>query len=147
MQKPAENDRQNLLKSLLENWTDGSIKQFTVRQALQCRKANPELFTEGEYIPLNLTADSSLKMLGYARKHGSGWCLVLVPLHVSQLSKPGVFPLGEKAWGSSAVQLPQGAPATWQNCFTNETITGNTSLKLAKVFASFPVALLISENV
>ncbi|KAA9346144.1 malto-oligosyltrehalose synthase [Adhaeribacter soli] len=147
MQKQAGNDRKNLLKSLLENWTDASVKQFTVWQALQCRKANPELFTEGEYIPLNLNAESAGKVLGYARKHASGWCLVLVPLHVSQISKPSVFPLGEQAWSSSAVQLPAGAPATWHNYFTDETITGNSSLKLSEVFASLPVALLISENV
>ncbi len=147
LENQQENGRKNALKSMLENWSDGRIKLFTTRQALRIRKASQNLFIKGAYIPLQTSFEGQAHVLAFARKTENQWCVVLIPLNVTDLSEAGTFPLGQASWKNATVTLPQGAPNQWRNAFTNETFSGNGKLQLANVFATFPLALLISETV
>ena len=62
----------------------------------------------------------------------------------TMLSGKPIPPLGQ-AWGNSCVQLPDGMPTTYENIFTGETIAADArrNLLLSKIFADFPVAILI----
>jgi (1->4)-alpha-D-glucan 1-alpha-D-glucosylmutase len=145
LQRTSENGIQNVLKSLRENWTNGSIKLFTIWKALQARKNFSSLFTEGEYLALETSFSGQAQVLAFTKRKGNQWCLVLIPLNVVSISGPDQFPLGPEAWNDDLVSLPEGAPNKWKNLFTEEKLNGNGSLKLAQVFSSFPVALLIGE--
>lgn len=147
MASQEKNDRQSLLKTLLQNWADGKIKQYIIWKALQARKANIELFTKGEHLPLEVQLTGKSEIIAFARKQDSSWCLVIVPIRIAGLCSPNEFPLGESAWNNALLLLPEGAPQTWRNYLTDEMITGNSSLPLATLFSSLPVAFLISENV
>ncbi|MFC5270202.1 malto-oligosyltrehalose synthase [Adhaeribacter terreus] len=140
-----ENSRENALKSMMQNWPNGKIKMYTTWRALQFRKANANLFTQGEYIPLQTSENENV--LAFARKLEQHWCLVLVPLNVVNLTEAEHFPLCQKTWQHATIYLPVHAPENWKNIFTNEAISLRNEVVLAEVFASFPIALLTSESI
>jgi (1->4)-alpha-D-glucan 1-alpha-D-glucosylmutase len=142
-----KNGRKNTLKSILDNWTDASIKLFVTWQALQFRKTHQQLFTEGNYVALESSYTEQAQVLAYARQFENNWCLVLFPLNVANLSVAYELPLGQSAWKGNTVALPENAPEKWKNIFTNELVTGKDNLQLAEVFSTFPVAILTSEIV
>jgi (1->4)-alpha-D-glucan 1-alpha-D-glucosylmutase len=146
LKNTAGNARENGIKSVLDNWSDGRIKLFTTWQALQTRGKFPQLFSEGKYLPLSTSFADEAYVLAFARQFENQWCLVLLPLNVVSLTEPGTFPLGVKAWQDATITLPPEAPTRWKNVFTNETLTLQGMAALAQVFNSFPVAFLISEN-
>ena len=61
---------------------------------------------------------------------------------------PGELPIGEQAWGDTALELPLITPGTrLNNVHTGEQFTCvETRLPLARVFAHFPGALLAYER-
>ena len=56
------------------------------------------------------------------------------------------LPLGE-AWGKDQLLLPVSAGTQYRNVFTDESVTvAEDRLALSTVFATYPVALLVSEG-
>lgn len=140
------NDRALLISDLLEHWQDGRIKLYLTWKALQFRRAHNNVFAEGSYTPLSATGKRSSNLCAFARRKGKDWALIAAPIMTTRLVEPSRMPLGQDAWGSSAILLPQGAPPEWQSVFTGETLraraSGGKTILLAKaLFGSFPVAL------
>ena len=147
IKKREAEDLQGLLKELMSHWEDGRIKLFLTAKGLNFRKNHPELFLAGEYLPLGATGKRRECLLALARRKGNSWVIALVPRLVVELVPVGEFPLGTKAWGKSAVLLPNQAPETWHNVLTGENIKvnrvgGKKALPVHQVLGRFPVALL-----
>jgi len=136
-----------LVPELLEGWEDGRLKLYLSWKALHFRRAHPELFLQGDYLPLYAAGRNRESVCAFARRRGNEWALLAAPRLVTRLVAVGEFPLGKKVWGGGVLPLPRGAPARWRNVLTGETVAavflrGKKSLPLARVFERFPVALL-----
>ncbi len=135
----------NQLEKLMSDYSDGRIKMYTLFKALRERRRNQGLFDNGDYTPLSVSEDYTNKIISYARHDNDGWYLIVVPLGVTSLSEPEVFPLGN-TWGDGYIKLPDQAPDEWTNVYTGQNHTSNGTLALRSVFNSFPVALLKSKG-
>ncbi|WP_158568846.1 malto-oligosyltrehalose synthase [Chitinophaga silvisoli] len=109
----------------------GAEKLYLTWKALHCRKHYPNLFLEGDYLPLQT---SGTNVLAYARVYKQEWAVVVIPL-------PDQQPV------TASVLLPTGAPVRWKNIFTEEEIEGKGAIEADLLFKKFPVALLIPENI
>jgi (1->4)-alpha-D-glucan 1-alpha-D-glucosylmutase len=109
----------------------GAEKLYLTWKALHCRKQLPNLFLEGDYLPLQTSAPN---VLAFARVYKQEWAIVIIPLPDSQ-------PV------SASVMLPKGAPTKWKNIFTGETIDSKGSIAADSAIKKFPVALLVPENI
>lgn len=122
---------------LLERWTDGAVKLAVTRQALAVRGEMPEVFSAGEYLPLEATGERADHVVAYARRTGDETVVVAVPRLVGQL--------GEKPdWGNTAIPLPRGTG--WRNRLTGAEVEGGDAVMAATLFADLPVALLSAEG-
>jgi (1->4)-alpha-D-glucan 1-alpha-D-glucosylmutase len=137
----------DLMADLLSHWQDGRIKLYLTHKALKFRRDNPELFQNGDYLPIDASGPHKDRVVAFARRQGDRWVLVAVPRLVAGLVEGEKPPLGERVWGESDLILHQDAPLAWRNVFTGETLelsrkgTVNT-LALSRVLAAFPFALL-----
>jgi (1->4)-alpha-D-glucan 1-alpha-D-glucosylmutase len=121
--------------TLLRRWTDGRIKLFVTQKTLALRARKRELFLDGDYTPIR----AGEHVTSFTRSLGDDRVLIAVPRLFTRLVKPGVLPLGDRAW-STAPPLPNPGGA-WRNIYTGERLEG-PSLALRDVFASFPIAVL-----
>ena len=121
------------MPGLLERWTDGAVKLAVTRQALADRGEMPEVFSDGEYLPLEATGDRADHVVAYARRSGDDTVLVAVPRLVGQL---GASP----DWRNTAIPLPRGS--RWRNRLTGAEVEGGDAVMVATLFADLPVALL-----
>jgi len=67
------------------------------------------------------------------------------------VSGPDELPHGESVWQDTVLTLPNDSPTAYRNQFTGVMHTaserdGQRVLPLAEVFATFPVALLVSVS-
>ncbi|HYF89459.1 malto-oligosyltrehalose synthase [Azospirillum sp.] len=122
---------------LLERWTDGAVKLAVTRQALAVRAEKPEVFSAGEYLPLEATGDRADHVVAYARRAGDDTVVVAVPRLVGQLGE-------SPDWGNTAIPLPRGT--RWRNRLTGAEIEGGDAVSAATLFADLPVALLSREG-
>ncbi|SMF29987.1 maltooligosyl trehalose synthase [Azospirillum oryzae] len=125
------------VSGLLERWTDGAVKLAVTRQALAVRAEMPEVFSAGEYLPLEATGDRADHVVAYARRSGEDTVLVAVPRLVGQLGE-------SPDWGNTAIPLPRGT--RWRNRLTGAEVEGGDAVMATTLFADLPVALLSQEG-
>jgi (1->4)-alpha-D-glucan 1-alpha-D-glucosylmutase len=119
-------------------------------KALNFRRLQRDLFLEGEYIPLACSGARENNVVAFLRKKEERWALAAVPRLTAKLAAPGA-PLDERVWGESYLKIPAGAPASWTNVFTGQSVETagdrrNPCLPLNRIFSRFPVALLAGET-
>jgi (1->4)-alpha-D-glucan 1-alpha-D-glucosylmutase len=139
-----------LVRELVEHWADGRIKLYLIHKALEFRKAFPDLFLDGEYIPIEVNGLRKAHVCAFARRHGQLWCVVVVSRLIAKFSPPGKFPLGKEAWNKTTLAMPKAALKHWvdvltqQSCSVTPTPKGNV-LPVEKILRSFSVALLVGR--
>jgi (1->4)-alpha-D-glucan 1-alpha-D-glucosylmutase len=94
------------VSALLRNWPDGCIKLFATARGLRYRRAHPDLFRRGDYIPLDADDVGSRHVLGFARRFESAIVLALASRWTSQLLSAEAFPMGPATWKASRLLLP-----------------------------------------
>jgi (1->4)-alpha-D-glucan 1-alpha-D-glucosylmutase len=144
-------DRPGFLRDLLSRWEDGRIKLYLIHKLLDFRRAHRELFTDGEYIPLEATGESRQAVCAFARRKGQTWALAVVPRLVGHRVYHGTPPLGAEVWNSTALSLRDDMPGRWLDIISGERLEASDTaptknLLLRGVFNNFPAALLYHED-
>ena len=121
---------------------DGRLKLFILWKALQARKAAPELYSGGQYLPLAVTGRHRDRVIAFARRKGDAWAVVMVPRFLTGLIKEGELPLGQGVWQDTAVVMPESCPDSLNDIFTGNMVRSGGQVRLADALTRFPVALL-----
>lgn len=103
-----------LCRELLAAAPDGRVKLFLTHAALRARRADPELFRAGAYLPLVAEGPAREHVFAFARRLESGRAaVVVVPRLTATLRADGAPPIGLDSWGDTTLALPAplaGAP-------------------------------------
>ncbi len=145
----AGGDLAGLARELVDQWTDGRIKLYTIHRALTCRRTALDLFQRGDYVPLPAGGVAAEHVCAFARRRATWTAVIVVPRLMAGLTDNGArLPLGREVWGDTWVMLPRDLPGgPYIDLFTGleaEMVPadGGTALPVAKLLAEFPVALL-----
>jgi (1->4)-alpha-D-glucan 1-alpha-D-glucosylmutase len=141
-----------LCRELIEHREDARVKMYVLTRALHCRRDHPGLFSEGEYLPAHAEADRNENVCAFVRRFQRHSALVAAPRLLTRRIELGQLPLGEACWGQTRLNLPEAVGGrVWYNIFTGQTFRSIehedlSCLRLAELFAHFPVALLLSKD-
>lgn len=134
--------------NILNTWTDGCVKLYTLAIALRLRRAYPQLFLRGDYEPLGSDLDDP-HLVAFSRRAGTHEVIVLVPRFLATLLRgQPQLPLGMERWRTASVRLPSRlADARLINVFTGERVEPVVYrdvpwLLAGSAFQSWPVAIL-----
>lgn len=122
---------------LLDQWRDGQIKLFTIQRLLSLRAEHPDLFANGDHVPLHVSDSMENHIVTYLRQHGKQKLLVIVPRLTSTLG----FPAIGSCWKDATLDVPGGQ---WTNILTGATHQAEASLPLSELLADLPFAVLIN---
>ena len=137
------------LKDLMDSWKDGRIKLYVTYQALRWRSEWQEVFSEGDYIPVEAEGQRKEHICAFIRRYRERWALVAVPRLLTRLVRTGKFPTGKRVWGEDMLLLPEGAPEQWLNAFTGDTVQVSRETHqapLSAIFDQLPAALLLGTT-
>jgi (1->4)-alpha-D-glucan 1-alpha-D-glucosylmutase len=81
-------------------------------------------------------------VIAYIRHDGDSWALSVAPRFLTRLVKEGTLPCGLDVWKDTALVLPAGAPARWQEVITGQQVRAGSLLPVGEALKHFPVALL-----
>jgi (1->4)-alpha-D-glucan 1-alpha-D-glucosylmutase len=127
------------LSALVEQWRDGRLKMFLIRQLLHFRREHPELFAQGDYTPVTVTGPHAECLIAFTRAMAGRTLLVLAPRLTSRTGFP---PIGG-CWTDTMVEAPE--RAVWFNVLTASKLTGTRPLAATEALSEIPVAVLVSE--
>ncbi len=128
-----------LIRELIEIKENGKIKLFLTHQLLQARKEYSEIFSNGDYQPIEVTGKYQNHLVAFARNYGDKTIVAIAPRFLTGIVKPGQLPLSVEVWSDTSLKL---AHKNWHNLIDHQTIVGE-NLAVGKILQNFSVALLI----
>jgi (1->4)-alpha-D-glucan 1-alpha-D-glucosylmutase len=145
---------------LLETPEDGRLKMYLIWRTLCLRQQQPDLFQQGEYVPLAVEGAKADHVVAFARKSGTTRALVVVPRLVAGLLNNNnndnnndvdidLPPIGPRIWDDTHILLPpRSGSEKCRNAFTGEVLDlqqtdGYARIAVSKLLAEFPVALCL----
>lgn len=134
----------DLAANLANNLSDGRAKLYLTWRSLALRREHPELFRDGDYLPLAVSGTHADHLCAFARRYGEQLAVIVVPRLVNRLAA-GTDPVGEEVWAETWIQMPV---AEWKNWLTGEHVQGEAieaswRMPAGSVLRHFPVALLL----
>jgi (1->4)-alpha-D-glucan 1-alpha-D-glucosylmutase len=146
----ADGGRAAFAERLLREPVDGRVKLYVTTHALRFRRAHPDLFARGEYVPLAASGESAENVVAFARKLGDREVLAVAGRFFTRLAnrQPPRLPLGVEAWGDTSLALGDRLTAgRFRDVFTGVEVEstagqGAAALDLPTIFGRLPVALL-----
>jgi (1->4)-alpha-D-glucan 1-alpha-D-glucosylmutase len=135
------------LRPLVSDMTDGRIKLYTMWQTLTLRQRWPEVFRDGEYIPLTVTGEKAAYVFAYARRCGGRRLIAVVPRLPAHLTGNSYAPpVGRNVWDDTVLEIPvELTGQAWFNLLSGERHAAQEQLAVGALLEYFPVALLTAE--
>ncbi len=126
---------------LLGRWRDGRVKQRLIETVLNLRRQRPEMFADGDYVPLEVEGEAAGRAIAFVRRHADGAVLVAAPLRSAAFVSADDLSLNG-AWGADGrLALPDGlAGRTATDALTGEARTLGRDIALAALFEKTPFA-------
>ncbi len=137
------------IAAAMSSWFAGPdgerAKLWITYRLLGFRGAHRALLATGDYLPIRVTGTHADHVVAFARRHGNAGAIAVAGRLFASLGRTaGTLPLGEAAWGDTALAVGF-VPADTQitNVLTNEAITVRDGrVPMAQAFRRFPGALL-----
>jgi (1->4)-alpha-D-glucan 1-alpha-D-glucosylmutase len=125
---------------LLDDCSAARLKMYITWKLLNFRRAHPDLFLHGEYVPLRVSGRRANHVIAFARRLHDQWSVTAVSRLVARLTKTGAPPIGEKVWRDTVIELPADAPLEWKDVLTGQEL--GSPLSASNLFSTLPVATI-----
>jgi (1->4)-alpha-D-glucan 1-alpha-D-glucosylmutase len=124
------------LGELVEHWQDGRLKLLVTQRTLHLRRRAPELFSYGQYQPLQVRGAARERVIAFLRQREPSAVLVAVARF---------FAHQEAGFGDTRLTLPPATlPGRYRDVFSGQelSLAPERSLLAADLFRALPCALL-----
>jgi (1->4)-alpha-D-glucan 1-alpha-D-glucosylmutase len=149
-QQPGE--LQPLLSELMENRTDGRIKQFLIAKVMRFRGEHRELFQQGGYVPLEVSGSGADHVVAFARVWEEQVMITVAPrLCYSLAPRRGHSIWGKRTWRDTIIHLPQElASMQFYNLFSHEAVPHKNrhpaEIEVAEIMKDLPFGVLVRSH-
>jgi (1->4)-alpha-D-glucan 1-alpha-D-glucosylmutase len=152
----AENNLAKAARDVAARWPDPDVKLWVTMRCLNLRRHSADLFSNGEYIPLNITGTAAEHVIAFARRSQSDWLAVIVPRclygltrHTADRKNSAGSPPAN--WDDTRIVFPEDAPEQFRchlsgQLFEFEGGKGESTLALQRLFEILPIAVLKSTE-
>lgn len=133
----------------LDHWRDGRVKARLTAAALKARMAAPELFTVGDYVPLEVVGEKANHVVAFARTDVRGRAALVVAPRLALKVLGGRTDLSIPAvvWGRTSVRLPLHLHnMKFVDALTNVSVPVGSELAVPSILEKIPLALLIRQS-
>jgi len=127
------------LETLWKNRHAALPKLWLSQFLLNLRSRHPALFSKGDYLSLEVKGRYRDHVLTFARRSGSTWVGVIVPLHLASLCQSADCSPGTLDWEDTEVVPPPGAAPSWTALLPG---SGAGNLRLSALFGPLPLAIV-----
>jgi (1->4)-alpha-D-glucan 1-alpha-D-glucosylmutase len=134
----------------IAGWRDGRVKLAVVQRMLALRAHLPDVFSQGEYLPLTIRGSEASHAIAFARRLGNAYLIVIATrLATALLDRSSDVPRVDTAkWNDTAVEIPAALASHALYDWLSPTApkTGDDGLLyLRDALAAMPVAALTGE--
>ncbi len=146
IQHKTNTDIVGLIHELMERREDGRIKLFVIKRALDARARHRELFTYGQYVPIEAAGHFGDHLIAFGRRLDNRAIIAVAPRFLTQVVGPEDIPLGHDIWRDTRLNISLTDGAGVQDLITGQTLSAEQGLDAGTILQHVPVALLYTED-
>jgi (1->4)-alpha-D-glucan 1-alpha-D-glucosylmutase len=121
-------------QQLTKDWPSGHVKLAWTRHLLKLRTELADLFTDGDYAPLEVTGTHHDHFIAYARRQGRKAAIIVVPRYLAAFTDKG------RAWPlATSIDATLNVKGYAVEGFADADAT---ELRLSDLLTNFPVAVV-----
>ncbi|MEJ7556705.1 MAG: malto-oligosyltrehalose synthase [Pedobacter sp.] len=135
------------LPELWSTASTGKIKLYFLKQLLQLRQSYPEVFSKGQYLPLQIKGKYADNAIAFVRHYQNDWLVFVLPVNISGMLDADEEEVVNIDWSDTYVVLPKAIPSEYKDWLRDKSDSTTTELKLDKVLKVLPFAALHFKNV
>jgi (1->4)-alpha-D-glucan 1-alpha-D-glucosylmutase len=129
---------------------DGRIKLFITAVLARFRRDHPDLFAQGDYVPLEAIGKLQDHVVSFARSVQNKSLIVVAARFFVRLGCRGAIPAGESVWDDQWINIGNLPGGAYRDLFSGRTINATglaeqTVLPVSQVFSCLPVSVLIGN--
>ncbi len=134
------------LAQCLPTWRDGRIKQMVIARVLDLRRQMPDLFADGDYVPLAVVGPAADHVVAFLRRRDDAAALVVTGRLVDcLLGRDDRLSIPTERWRDTQVVLPADlAGRAFRNVLTTRRVLTATRTPVAALFDDLPVAIAVN---
>lgn len=126
---------------------DGLLKLFITSELLHLRRSLPELFLEGDYLPLEINGKEAHRCLAFLRRKDNIYVIVVATRFFSDLITAEPPFLSSSLWDDTVLSLPHDLPQSFQHLFLQkDVVVEDNTLKLSLLLDRLPAAALLHRG-
>jgi malto-oligosyltrehalose synthase len=126
---------------------DGRIKQLLIARALAARKKIPQLFSTGQYRPVEIVGPSADNVVGFARVLQDSAAITLFYRFTAQLLGSETLNISSLCGKGTRLLIPRELQGTFADALlADELVFMGPEVDLGQIFRCLPVALLIKAS-
>jgi (1->4)-alpha-D-glucan 1-alpha-D-glucosylmutase len=123
-------ERVSAVRAMRENWRDGQIKLFVLRELLMLRRRYAALFDKGGYEALKVTGPRAERVLAFAREYQDRRIVIAV-------ARPAAEAM---TWRDTCVRAA--GSNGWREAITGVGVSPAPGIDLDRLFDKLPIAVL-----
>jgi len=140
-----------IASELLAAWPNGRLKMYVIWRALGYRHQHSVLFSEGEFIPLEVVGQQSEHVIAFLRRQGRDQVIAIIPRWVAKIPASSDVSATTDFWRGTNLLLPEGSPVSWNDVFTASSTeakgeAGKQWITVGDLLKDFPIALLTTNS-
>jgi (1->4)-alpha-D-glucan 1-alpha-D-glucosylmutase len=138
----------NSFEELARIWTDGRIKQFIIARVLAVRKNFPEVFSDGDYLPLEVRGPMAEHIVAFERNsHGSCAVTVVCRSIAGFLTGDHTLDMPESHWRDTRLCFPSEFRGQFLDALRPTRIHSfGSQIGADELLGDFPIAFLTNYS-
>jgi (1->4)-alpha-D-glucan 1-alpha-D-glucosylmutase len=132
------------LDFLRKNLHDGKMKLYVTSKALNYRRNHPQLFQEGNYVPLDVEGGRSDQIISFARIFDQQCVIMAAGRFYTRFSNEPV----SDEWQDAKLILPPSLTGPFRDLISGHRFSPSQlrELPIKNIFNQMPVAMLVSDT-
>jgi (1->4)-alpha-D-glucan 1-alpha-D-glucosylmutase len=124
---------------------------YVIWRALGYRRQHSVLFTDGEFIPLEVVGQQSEHVIAFLRRQGKDQVIAIISRWVAKIPASSDAAATTAFWRGTNLLLPQGSPILWSDVLTATSTevkgeAGKQRIAVGDSLKDFPIALLTANS-
>jgi (1->4)-alpha-D-glucan 1-alpha-D-glucosylmutase len=131
--------------NVIADWGTGAVKQRLIATILNHRAQSPQIYSDGDYVPLTASGTRAAHVVAFERRIGGARLVCVASRWAQSLAGPLTLPLIESnRWEDTALSVEPGKFVDVLADGPPVTLDGTASI--AELLRRFPVALLFARS-
>ncbi len=143
----ATENKEQLISGLWNDRYTGQIKLWLVHTLMHLRRQQPELFSAGEYIPLQVEGAYKEHIIAFARRYKQASYVVVLPLHTAVICKEQQCNVLDIDWRDTKITLPEQTSSEWLHILSGFSDEHSGSISVQHLFKQIPFAILKGKQI